>query len=164
MTTKTIRIYVEQEPRAKAIPEGVILNRPAPTGGSFLIDARLPREDWNAAKQAGANYLSADDLEDFDMFESTPGWRYSLAALEALVRRGYTLVIEDQNVATVEALRALYTDEAKEARRVARREADVDGKIGEKTRQAVKAQQIRLRLPADSYPTLDLLDALRRGS
>jgi lytic murein transglycosylase len=36
----------------------------------------------------------------------------------------------------------------------------VDGKIGAGTRAAVKDQQVKLGLPADSYPTLDLLQAL----
>lgn len=39
---------------------------------------------------------------------------------------------------------------------------DVDGKIGAGTRAAVKAAQIKLGLPADSYPTPELLDRLRR--
>jgi len=38
----------------------------------------------------------------------------------------------------------------------------VDGIIGEQTRAAVKAMQIRLGLPADSYPTHELLQRLRR--
>ncbi|QPC44723.1 lytic murein transglycosylase [Kaustia mangrovi] len=37
----------------------------------------------------------------------------------------------------------------------------VDGIIGERTRQAVKAVQARLGLPADSYPTAELLSRLR---
>jgi lytic murein transglycosylase len=37
----------------------------------------------------------------------------------------------------------------------------VDGIIGEKTREAVKDVQIKLGLPADSYPTKDLLAKLR---
>ena len=37
----------------------------------------------------------------------------------------------------------------------------VDGTIGEKTRAAVKAVQLKLGLPADSYPTAELLQRLR---
>ena len=36
----------------------------------------------------------------------------------------------------------------------------IDGKIGAGTRAAVKDQQIKLALPADSYPTLELLHKL----
>jgi len=39
----------------------------------------------------------------------------------------------------------------------------VDGITGSATRQAVKVEQMRLGLPADSYPTPDLLGALRAG-
>ena len=39
----------------------------------------------------------------------------------------------------------------------------VDGITGSATRQAVKVEQMRLGLPADSYPTPDLLAALRAG-
>ncbi len=38
----------------------------------------------------------------------------------------------------------------------------VDGLVGEKTRAAVKAMQLKLKLPADSYPTPQLLDLMRR--
>jgi lytic murein transglycosylase len=38
-----------------------------------------------------------------------------------------------------------------------------DGKIGKGTRAAVKDQQSQLGLPADSYPTQELLSRLRRG-
>lgn len=37
----------------------------------------------------------------------------------------------------------------------------IDGIIGEKTRSAVKDMQIKLGLPADSYPTTELLQSLR---
>lgn len=39
----------------------------------------------------------------------------------------------------------------------------IDGKMGSGTRAAVKKAQLRYRLPADSYPTLELLDLLRRN-
>ncbi len=39
----------------------------------------------------------------------------------------------------------------------------IDGLVGEKTRAAIKQMQIKFRLPADSYPTPELLDRLRGG-
>jgi hypothetical protein len=39
---------------------------------------------------------------------------------------------------------------------------DIDGIIGEKTRQAVKKVQQQFKLPADAYPTLRLLRMLKR--
>jgi peptidoglycan hydrolase-like protein with peptidoglycan-binding domain len=38
-----------------------------------------------------------------------------------------------------------------------------DGFLGLKTRQAVKAVQIKYGLPADSYPTAELLARMRGG-
>jgi len=38
---------------------------------------------------------------------------------------------------------------------------EIDGKMGAATRAAVKAAQIKFRLPADSYPTAELLERLR---
>lgn len=59
-------------------------------------------------------------------------------------------------------------EEAKELQRLlAARGFDVgeiDGLIGQKSRIAVKEMQIKLNLPADAYPTPELLSALRRGS
>jgi peptidoglycan hydrolase-like protein with peptidoglycan-binding domain len=39
----------------------------------------------------------------------------------------------------------------------------IDGLLGLKTRQAVKAMQIKYGLPADSYPTAELLARMRAG-
>ena len=41
------------------------------------------------------------------------------------------------------------------------KEGEVDGKLGAATRAAVKAAQIKLGLPADSYPTPELVERLR---
>jgi peptidoglycan hydrolase-like protein with peptidoglycan-binding domain len=38
---------------------------------------------------------------------------------------------------------------------------DIDGKVGSKTRNAVKKAQLKLGLPADSYPTAELIERLR---
>lgn len=40
---------------------------------------------------------------------------------------------------------------------------DADGKVGAKTRAAIKQAQMKVGLPADSYPTSELLDRLRRS-
>jgi lytic murein transglycosylase len=41
---------------------------------------------------------------------------------------------------------------------------DIDGKVGSKTRVAIKKAQIKVGLPADSYPTTELIERLRAGS
>lgn len=108
----TLKVYVEGEPHNENL-DGVILNRPAPRGGAFLISRRVPREVWREMKAAGAWYMSEDDLEELDMFTSEPGWRYSLAALEVLLRHGYSLEIRGGVVSTINDLHALFTEEAK---------------------------------------------------
>ena len=39
----------------------------------------------------------------------------------------------------------------------------IDGFLGLKTRQAVKAMQTKYGLPADSYPTAELITRMRAG-
>jgi lytic murein transglycosylase len=41
---------------------------------------------------------------------------------------------------------------------------DIDGKVGSGTRAAVKKAQMKYGLPADSYPTADLIERLRGGA
>jgi lytic murein transglycosylase len=66
-----------------------------------------------------------------------------------------------------EGIPTLTIEEAKELQRqLAKRGFDVgeiDGLIGLKSRQAVKAMQLKYKLPADSYPTPELLALLRGG-
>lgn len=66
-----------------------------------------------------------------------------------------------------EGIPVLSIDEAKELQRLLTARGhdvgEIDGLIGLKSRQAVKAMQLRYKLPADSYPTPELLAALRRG-
>ena len=40
---------------------------------------------------------------------------------------------------------------------------EVDGKLGRASRTAVRAEQIKMGLPADAYPTVEFLAALKRG-
>ena len=54
----------------------------------------------------------------------------------------------------------------KELQAAARRGFNVgeaDGKLGAGTRSAVRLMQAKLGLPADSWPTVDLIDAMRRA-
>lgn len=66
-----------------------------------------------------------------------------------------------------EGIPTLTQDEAKELQRLLTARGfdvgEIDGLIGLKSRQAIKAMQLKYKLPADSYPTPELLAALRRG-
>jgi hypothetical protein len=111
-----LRFSCELRPHTKDL-SGVILNRPAPQGGAFLMNRRLPKEEWKALKEAGAWYWSKDDLEQFDMFFSPAGWRYSLAALGAALDLGYAVQVDDAlPVTSTEALRALFDEDASAAK------------------------------------------------
>ncbi len=41
---------------------------------------------------------------------------------------------------------------------------EIDGKFGAGTRAAVKKAQMKVGLPADSYPTAELIERLRGGA
>jgi hypothetical protein len=80
-----IQVYCESKPHNRDL-SNVILNRPASNGGSFLIPTAIPKNIVLKIKSANAcRYLSAEDLEDFDMFYSAPGWRYTTEAIQILL-------------------------------------------------------------------------------
>ena len=106
-----LRFHCELKPHKKDL-SGEILNGPAPNGGAFLMRQRLPKEEWQKLKDAGAWYWSNDDLEQFDMFWSAGGWRYKLEALEAALSLGYAVQVDDAlPVTEKEDLRALFFEE-----------------------------------------------------
>jgi len=103
-----LRFHCELQPHTKDLSDAV-LNRPAPNGGAFLMHRRIPKDEWNELKEAGAWYWSKDDLEQMDMFWSNGGWRYSLDALEAALDLGYAVQVNDElPVTSVEDLHALF--------------------------------------------------------
>lgn len=107
-----LRFHCELQPHTEDL-SGVVLNRPAPSGGAFLMHRRIPKEEWSELKEAGAWYWSKDDLEQMDMFWSDGGWRYSLDALEAALDLGYAVQVgDDLPVTSVEELRGLFFEEA----------------------------------------------------
>lgn len=97
-----IRVDVEAEPS----PEG---------RGAFRIAQRIEKSVWEKMKSS-AWHLCEDDLEDMDMFNVDPGWRYSLDALYVLLSTGSQIEIYSEIVTTPEGILALFTPEAKQAR------------------------------------------------
>lgn len=102
-----IGVAVESRPHAEKL-DGVLLNRPAPNSGAFILHARLERSVWERLKAAGASYYSQDDIDDFDMFEAEPGWRYSLAAIQELTLCGFAALIEGEVFISPDALAAYF--------------------------------------------------------
>lgn len=58
----------------------VILTRPCPNEGTFTITHRIPSDLFARIRKFGT-YYSKDTLEEFDMFFSLPGWRFSSKAI-----------------------------------------------------------------------------------
>jgi lytic murein transglycosylase len=147
------------------------------------LDVKLPRSKWAAygVTLADGRPLPADDLPAslllpmgrfgpaflaYDNFRVYLQWNnalvYSTTAAYLATRiagapalhRGNTpapLAFADVKALQVTLTRAGYDVGA------------IDGFLGLKTRQAVKAMQVKYNLPADSYPTTELLARMRGG-
>jgi lytic murein transglycosylase len=146
-----------QHPRAKWAAWGVTR-----VGGGSLVKDQLPASLLLPMGRHGPAFLA------YPNFRVYLEWNQSLTYATTAAYLATRIDGAPPMSKGKPGIPVLAIEEAKELQRLlAKRRhdvGDVDGKIGEKTRQAVKAEQIRLRLPADSYPTPDLLDALRRGS
>ena len=102
-----IEVDCESAPHTQDL-SGVILNSPAPSSGSFLVNYRVERNVWSKMKTQGAVYYDRDTLEDFDMFYHEPGWRYSIGAVAELVDAGFAVKIEREIFIEREALFGYY--------------------------------------------------------
>ena len=102
-----ITVECESRPHTQDL-SGVILNSPAPQGGSFLVYYEVPKKTWAKMKEQGAKYYDAEFLEDMDMFEHQPGWRYSIGAIGELITAGFAVKIGKQVFITIESLLNFY--------------------------------------------------------
>ncbi|MEW5965287.1 MAG: lytic murein transglycosylase [Pseudomonadota bacterium] len=145
-----------QHPRAKWAAWGVTR-----VGGGSLVKDQLPASLLLPMGRHGPAFLAYPNFRIY--LEWNQSLTYATTAAYLATRIDGAAPMSKGRP----GIPVLGVEEAKELQRLlAKRRHDVgevDGKIGEKTRQAVKTEQIRLRLPADSYPTPELLDALRRG-
>jgi hypothetical protein len=141
-----------------------------------------PRSKWAAdgVKRADGRPLPADNMPaslllpmgrfgpaflGYDNFQVFLKWNQSLtycltAAYLATRLAGAPPMYRGSQQApdlTPEQAKELQTLLAKQGYEV----GEIDGKIGAATRASVKAAQMKLGLPADSYPTLELIDRLR---
>ena len=145
---------------------------------------KLPRSQWVAwGVKGGGKELPADNLpaslvlpmgRDGPAFLAYPNfdvytqWNQSLtyaltaAHLAARMAGAPNLTKADGNVAS------LGYEQIKELQSLLKRRGydvgEIDGKLGAGTRKAVKDVQIKYGLPADSYPTAELLSALKERS
>ncbi len=144
----------------------------------------LPRSQWAAWGVVGVGQkLPADDLQAslllpmgrngpaflaYENFRVYTQWNQSLtyattaAHLAARMAGAPNLSRENGDVVS------LGYDQIKELQQLLKRRGydvgEIDGKLGAGTRKAVKEMQIKFGLPADSYPTAELLAALRERS
>ncbi len=101
-------------------------------------------------------------------FKAFLGWNsayvYSLTVAYFATRLAGAPVVDHAAAKTVTSLT---TEQMKELQRLLNKHGydvgDVDGKLGSATRAAVKKAQIKVGLPADSYPSADLIAKLRGG-
>jgi lytic murein transglycosylase len=163
--------------------EEVVITRDLPWEKADL-SIKLPRSQWN---KWGIKYRSGRPVPNDDMPASLllPMGRHGPAFLVYPNFDIYTEWNNSLTYATTAAYLATRIDGAplmsqgdghipdlsdaqtKELQqRLVKRGYDVgkvDGIVGEKTRAAVKNMQLKLGMPADSYPTPELLSALRSG-
>ncbi|MFM7083619.1 MAG: lytic murein transglycosylase [Hyphomicrobium sp.] len=162
--------------------EEVILTSDLPWEEADL-SVKLPRSQWAAwgVKDLNGRTLAKDNLEAslllpmgrlgpaflaYENFNVYLQWNQSLnyattAAWLATRIDGAPLMQKPKGVIEV-----LSPEEAKELQRLLSKlgfnVGEIDGKIGSSTRRAVKAMQLKLGYPADSYPTPTFLSDLRR--
>lgn len=149
------------------------------------LSVLLPRSQWVAwGVKSVAGQLPTDDLPAalllpmgrngpallaYRNFQVYTQWNQSLTyattAAHLAARMAGAPNLRRESASQVSSLS--YEDIKELQRLLARRGFDVgeaDGKIGAGTRAAVKAMQLKFGLPADSYPTAELLSALRGRS
>lgn len=149
------------------------------------LDILLPRSQWAEWGVEGvANKLPADDLQaslllpmgrNGPAFLAYPNFRvytqwnqsltYAMTAAHLADRMAGAPILGRSSGGNVDSLSY---EQTKELQQLLRRRGldvgEIDGKLGAGTRKAVKEMQIKFGLPADSYPTAELLNALRGRS
>lgn len=85
-----IYFHCESTPHNEDL-SNAILNRPCPNGGLFTIEHRINEQLFNRIRKYG-RYWDADWLEECDMFNSSPGWRFSVEAVNELTKTNKVFV------------------------------------------------------------------------
>jgi lytic murein transglycosylase len=144
-----------QHPRSQWARWGVTAAHgqlPADTLPASLI---LPMGRLGPAFLAYPNFKSYTEWNAAIVYATTAAYFATRLAGAPLVGKGNGEVV------------VLTTPQVQEMQRllIARRflSGEVDGKVGSQTRAAVKQAQLKLGLPADSYPSAELIERLRGG-
>jgi lytic murein transglycosylase len=135
--------------------------------GITLPDGRpLPRDSMQASLLLPMGRLGPAFLA-YPNFEVYLQWNSSLIYCITVSYLGTRLAGAPPIYRGAEDIPVLSLEDIKELQRLLVKRGydvgEVDGKLGAASRAAVKAMQSKLGLPADSYPTPELLDRLRGG-
>ncbi len=148
------------------------------------LSIKLPRSQWVAWGIKGVGEaLPSDDLpaslvlpmgrngpaflaySNFDVYTQ---WNQSLTYALTAAHLAARMAGAPNLARTDGSVTSLSYEEIKEVQSLLKRRGydvgEIDGKLGANTRKAVKEMQMKFGLPADSYPTADLLTALRERS
>lgn len=148
------------------------------------LSIKLPRSQWVAWGIKGVGEaLPSDDLpaslvlpmgrngpaflaySNFDVYTQ---WNQSLTYALTAAHLAARMAGAPNLARTDGGVTSLTYEEIKEVQSLLKRRGydvgEIDGKLGANTRKAVKEMQMKFGLPADSYPTADLLTALRERS
>jgi lytic murein transglycosylase len=141
------------------------------------LTIQLPRSQWVAWGVRGAHAsLPADDKKAslllpmgrfgpaflaYDNFQALLGWNSSMVYVTTVAYFGTRLAGAPPVSRGAPDLEVLAPPQVMELQRLLVKEGhdvgEIDGKVGAKTRQAVKKAQMKVGLPADSFPTADLI-------
>ncbi|WP_409189987.1 lytic murein transglycosylase [Bradyrhizobium sp. RDM4] len=146
-----------QQPRAKWAQLGVTYpdGRPLPND-NLAASVLLPMGRTGPAFMAYPNFAAYTEWNNSLIYSTTAGYLASRIAGAAPMRRPAGQVAQ------------LPFNELKELQQLLVRAGfnvgKVDGVLGQQSRAAVKAMQIKYSLPADSWPTAELLARMRGGT
>jgi lytic murein transglycosylase len=145
---------VIQHPRSKWAAWGVIL-----PDGRPLPNDTMPASLVLPMGRLGPAFLA------YPNFQVYLQWNQSLVYCLTVSYLGTRLAGAPAMHRGAEAIPVLSYEEAKELQRLLARRGyevgEIDGKLGAATRNSIKAAQLKFGLPADSYPTPELLERLR---
>jgi lytic murein transglycosylase len=143
-----------QHPRSKWAADGV-----KRADGKPLTGDDLPASLLLPMGRFGPAFLAYDNFQVFLKWNQSLTYCITAAYLATRLAGAPPMYRGSQSIPelTLEQAKELQTLLAKRGYDV----GEIDGKIGAATRASVKAAQMKLGLPADSYPTAELIDRLR---
>ncbi len=148
------------------------------------LSVKLPRSQWVAWGVEGIGQdLPSDDMQTslllpmgrngpaflaYENFDVYTQWNQSLTYATTAAHLASRMAGAPNLSKTVGNVPTLSYEQVKELQSLLKRRGydvgEIDGKLGAGTRKAVKEMQVKYGLPADSYPTAELLTALRGRS